>query len=129
MHANEPYVNVNQEKDQNVTLKRTLDAGKEEGGENSNHDDVLGSDIDWARYLATRLNEKHRIDFYLNVVRRYSISTIKQTLAECFQTPDRSIRKSRAALFMYLLKHHATRRDNHSGSGTEPQDHGFRHCG
>ena len=99
------YVNVDKYINKNVTFKRTAVG---EGGEK----ETFGTDLEWARYLANKLGEGERIEFYLRLVRRHSLARIKHTLQECFKTSDKNIRKSRAALFMYLLKNNEPRRDN-----------------
>lgn len=57
--------------------------------------------------LASRLDEPDRLDYYRRLVARYPESQIRRALTECMATPASQIRKSRAALFHYLLKLYA----------------------
>lgn len=57
-----------------------------------------------ARDLAVALNEADEISFYLSLVRTYSESFLRETLAKVNETPRHRIKKSRAALFTYLVR-------------------------
>ena len=58
----------------------------------------------FAGELASRLDEPWRLDYYRRLVTRYPENQIRRALTECMATPAVQIRKSRAALFHYLLK-------------------------
>lgn len=59
--------------------------------------------------LASRLDEPHRLDYYQRLVARYPESLLRRALVECVSVPHDEIRKSRAALFHYLLKIYASK--------------------
>ena len=64
-----------------------------------------------AHDLAEGLNDKSHLTIYLSYAKQYSESFLRRVLAETRMTPDRKIRKSRAALFNYLVYHYAGQRD------------------
>ncbi len=77
-----------------------------------------GENQEWAIFLANRLNEPHRVKYYLRIKNTYSIDIIKKALEDCFKVPDKDIRKNRAALFTYFLKLYAQRRKDSFSSNT-----------
>lgn len=64
-----------------------------------------------ARDLAEGLNDRTHLTIYLSYAKQYSESFLRRVLAETKMTPDKKIRKSRAALFNYLMYHYAGQRD------------------
>lgn len=64
-------------------------------------EELLASDI--AETLGDERNDQH----YLRLVLRYPEPVLRQALSQVKQTSPERIRKSRAALFMYLVSHHA----------------------
>ena len=63
----------------------------------------------FAGELASRLDEPHRLDYYQRLVARYPESQLRRALVDCLSVPRDQIRKSRAALFHYLLKFYASK--------------------
>lgn len=59
--------------------------------------------------LASRLDEPHRLDYYQRLVARYPESQLRRALTDCANVPHDKIKKSRAALFHYLLKIYASK--------------------
>ncbi|MEX1138911.1 MAG: helix-turn-helix domain-containing protein [Bacteroidota bacterium] len=53
--------------------------------------------------LANELNEPGELQLYLSLARTYSEPFLRETLAKVNQTPRHRIKKSRAALFTYLV--------------------------
>jgi DNA-binding transcriptional MocR family regulator len=54
--------------------------------------------------LATALNEPDELPFYLSFAQTYPESFLRETLSRVNQTPRHRIKKSRAALFTYLVR-------------------------
>lgn len=57
--------------------------------------------------LAKGLNDSKSLPFYLSVVRQYPEPLLMKLLGEVREIPSEKIKKSRAALFNYLLKQYA----------------------
>ncbi len=57
--------------------------------------------------LAKGLNDSKSLPFYLSVVRQYPEPLLMKLLGEVREIPIEKIKKSRAALFNYLLQQHA----------------------
>ncbi len=57
--------------------------------------------------LAKGLNDSKSLPFYLSVVRQYSEPLLMKLLGEVREIPSEKIKKSRAALFNYLLQQYA----------------------
>lgn len=57
--------------------------------------------------LAKGLNDSKSLPFYLSVVRQYPEPLLMKLLGEVREIPFEKIRKSRAALFNYLIQQHA----------------------
>ena len=57
--------------------------------------------------LARGLNDSKSLPFYLSVVRQYPEPLLMKLLGEVREIPSEKIKKSRAALFNYLLKQYA----------------------
>ncbi len=56
--------------------------------------------------VAKTLHEEHRLPVYLELCRTNNIEVIRRSLEEVKRVPESKIRKSKAALFTYLLKKH-----------------------
>jgi biotin operon repressor len=61
--------------------------------------------------LASALNDRKSLPVYLSYARRYPESLLRRILGEVKEIPDRDIKKSRAALFSYLIKKYAQEND------------------
>ena len=61
-------------------------------------EELLASDI------AEMLDDQRNFRRYLSYARRYPESVLREFLSQALQTPSHRIRKSRAALFAYLVK-------------------------
>jgi len=57
--------------------------------------------------VAEGLGEKHRLPLYRRICRKFDESIIRQALSEVRSIPDEKIKKSRAALFVYLVRKYA----------------------
>ncbi len=60
-----------------------------------------------AHDLAEGLNDTNHYSIYISYAKEYPEPFLRRVLAETKMTPDSKIRKSRAALFNYLLHHYA----------------------
>jgi hypothetical protein len=64
--------------------------------------------------VANALNDLPNLAFYLAYVKKYPETLVRQTLAVVKNIPDAKIRKSRGALFNYLMqKHGGAKAENH----------------
>ena len=59
--------------------------------------------------LAESLKDHRSLKLYLSYAYRYPESLLREVLSQVKQTPEQKIRKSRGALFTYLLHQHAER--------------------
>jgi len=64
-----------------------------------------------AHELASSLNDLESIELYDSYVENYPPELIRKFLAEVMALPDHKIKKSRAALFNYLIRKYG--RNNH----------------
>lgn len=70
-----------------------------------------------ARDLADGLGDRDHLARYQAHARRFPDALLRRLLSDARATPERTIKRSRAALFEYLLKHHGV-----STSPSEPHD-------
>ena len=66
-----------------------------------------------AEELAERLDEEGSIELYRSYVATFPEDLLRKVLAEVLAVPAEKIRKSRGALFSYLIKKYAKRANNH----------------
>ncbi len=59
-----------------------------------------------ARDLAAGLGDREHLSHYRTYARRFPESLLRRLLSEARATPERAIKRSKAALFEYLLKQH-----------------------
>ena len=57
-----------------------------------------------ARDLAAGLDDETNLAFYLSVCRRYPEEFLRRTYSQVKQVPEKKIKKSRGALFNYLVQ-------------------------
>jgi hypothetical protein len=69
-------------------------------------------DIDaaFASYLADRLDDAKSFAWYRMVVSQVPRSVVEAALVRALDVPARSVRKSRAAIFTSLVRHHVRSR-------------------
>jgi len=63
-----------------------------------------------AHELAERLGDPQGLPYYLSLARKYPATHLLQILAEVMEVPDAQIRKSRGALFNWLIRRQAEAR-------------------
>lgn len=101
--------NKEQDKDNNIVVSdlKTHNTTKEPNGETEtgSRQELLAND------LAEALNDRSHYTIYLSYAKQYSESFLRRVLAETKMTPDKKIKKSRAALFNYLVYHYAGQRN------------------
>lgn len=83
----------------------TTDEGLHKDGNPQTREELLAHD------LSEALNDRKHYSIYLSYAKEYPESFLRRVLAETKLTPDSKIRKSRAALFNYLVHHYAGKRD------------------
>lgn len=57
--------------------------------------------------LAEALNDRQTLSIYLLYAKRYPENLLRKILGEVMEIPDQQIKKSRAALFHYLVQKYA----------------------
>ena len=62
-----------------------------------------------AREIATALNDMDSLQVHLGFVEKYSESFLRRTLQKVLSLPDDQIRKTRGALFTYLVNQNGYR--------------------
>lgn len=61
--------------------------------------------LELATYLARELGDEENLACYVALTSRYSRDYLEDTLAQVKSVPEEQIRKSRGALYVYLLKY------------------------
>ena len=99
--------NNNQKQDINndtfVRVQKDNTTDKHDDEDNESRFEILAKDLSQA------LNDQSHHSIYLSYARQYPESFLRRVLAETKMTPDSKIRKSRSALFNYLVYHYAKR--------------------
>ncbi len=67
-----------------------------------------------AHEIAGTLNDWEALPFHLDLTRKYSEALLRKTLAHVMSLDESQIKKSRAALFTYLVTRNGRKRDSHS---------------
>jgi hypothetical protein len=62
--------------------------------------------------LADALNDMESLQAYVSFTQKYSEPFLRKTLAKVLSIPENKIRKTRGALFTYLVKQHAYSSNN-----------------
>ena len=62
---------------------------------------------DLAMDIAKTFKEEHRTDLYRYIFQKHDESTIRKAFEETIKVPDSKIKKSKSALFFYLLNKYA----------------------
>lgn len=57
-----------------------------------------------AKLLAERLNDPSSVPFYLSLARQYPAGHLFNVLGQVMEIPDEQIRKSRGALFTWMVR-------------------------
>ena len=64
------------------------------------------NDNQLAYELASALNDKESLPVYIAFIRKYNEEFLKRMLLRVMSIPDNKIRRTRGALFTYLVKEH-----------------------
>jgi len=105
--------NTNNNKEQNidnntfVSVKKSYTPIKlpDDGTNPESREELLAND------LSEALDDQSHYALYLSYAKEYPEPFLRRVLVETRMTPDKKIRKSRAALFKYLLYHYAGKRN------------------
>jgi len=62
-------------------------------------------EIKLAREIAQTLHDVDSLPFHLQVVRKHKEAFLREKLAKTMSIPESQIKKSRAALYVYLINH------------------------
>jgi hypothetical protein len=60
----------------------------------------------FAQYVATKLNDMDSLDYHLQNAARFTESFQRKVLEQVLSVPEHKIKKSRAALYTYLISKH-----------------------
>ena len=60
----------------------------------------------FAQYVATKLNDLDSLDYHLQNARQFTESFQREILEQVLSVPEHKIKKSRAALYTYLISKH-----------------------
>jgi hypothetical protein len=72
-----------------------------------NQKQIPNSQEELAREIAGSMGEKHRVELYQRKFRNYDESVIRRAFGEATKVPADRIKKSKSALFLYLLNKYA----------------------
>ena len=72
------------------------------------------NEIRLANEIAETLKDRDALPLFLTYTRKYQESHLRRILAKVMSMPENSIRKSRGALFTFLVNQHGN--SNHTGS-------------
>jgi DNA-binding transcriptional MocR family regulator len=105
--------NTNNNKEQNIDNNTFVSVKKSytpiklpyDGTNPESREELLAND------LSEALDDQSHYALYLSYAKEYPEPFLRRVLAETRMTPDKKIRKSRAALFNYLLYHYAGKRN------------------
>lgn len=62
-----------------------------------------------AQLIARTFNDEGMLQLYRTYCRKYSLNIVERAFAEARTYPEERIKKSRAAIFFYLIKQYAHR--------------------
>ncbi len=96
--------NTNNKQEQDINNNTFVSVQKE--NTTDKHDDEARIEL-LAKDLSQALDDRSHYSTYLSYARQYPESYLRRVLAETKMTPDARIRKSRSALFNYLVYHYA----------------------
>jgi hypothetical protein len=71
-------------------------------------------EIKLANEIAETLKDRDALPLFLSYTRKYQENHLRQVLAKVMSIPENSIRKSRGALFTFLINQHGNA--NHTGA-------------
>ena len=71
-------------------------------------------EIRLANEIAETLKDRDALPLFLTYTRKYQENHLRQVLAKVMSIPENSIRKSRRALFTFLINQHGNA--NHTGA-------------
>ena len=69
----------------------------------------------FAHTIAQEFNDSGQVRLYLQYCRKYPLSLVYRAYAEARSVPPERVRKSRAAIFFYLVKRYAHERKQDTG--------------
>ena len=72
------------------------------------------NEIRLANEIAETLKDRDALPLFLTYTRKYQESHLRRILVKVMSIPENSIRKSRGALFTFLINQHGS--SNHTGS-------------
>lgn len=78
------------------------------------HQPIQRGGDSFARHIAESFHDLERLRSYVICCRKYQPTIIKRAFIEAQNFPQAQIRKSRAAIFFYLVKQYAHQAPNNS---------------
>ena len=73
------------------------------------------TEIQLAHEMAEKLKDPEALSLYLSYTKKYSHKHLRELLNKVGSIPDHKIKRSRGALFTYLVGQHGQYRDEDSG--------------
>ena len=100
------YDNDNNDKDIfNIDSNKSIDSNNiDNDNQNEFNSLFLTREELLARDLAAGLDDEENLRFYLSVCRKYPEEFLRKTYSQVKQIPEKKIKKSRGALFNYLVQ-------------------------
>lgn len=81
-----------------------------------NHHIYTPLEIQLANEIASKLNDPNALSLYLRYTRKYSHDLLREILNQVCSIPDNQIKRSRGALFTYLIGQHADFHYDYTGN-------------
>ncbi|HZS04840.1 MAG TPA: hypothetical protein VFD58_08390 [Blastocatellia bacterium] len=75
----------------------------------------------FARMIADAFGDRAQLSLYVNYCRKYPLSLIYRAFAEAQSVPEASIRKSRAAIFFFLINRYTHEQKQNPPAGPTKQ--------
>ncbi len=68
-----------------------------------------------AHTISETFNDQEHLSLYLNCCKKYPLNILYRAYAEAKAVPPERVRKSRAAIFFYLIKRYSHERKQNTG--------------
>lgn len=110
----DPYDNVNNDKDINNidSNDRNVNNNIDNDNQNEFNSLFLTKEELLARDLAAGLDDEANLRFYFSVCRKYPGGFLRKIYGQVKEIPLNKIKKSRGALFNYLIQKHENKNDS-----------------
>lgn len=69
----------------------------------------------FAQMIAQTFNDQEQLSLYLDCCKKYPVAIVYRAFIEAKSVPPEQVRKSRPAIFFYLVKKYINERDKNTG--------------